>query len=264
MSVDAAIVDSFLRSRRERPKWVNVPDEYRPRTEEEGYRFQRAVYDRLDRAGVKRVGYKVGSTSAAGQKALGLREPVYAGIFESSRAPALTSELLSGLIAPSVECEIALDLKAPLDGSDPKLSIADVAAAVETCRIACEVVDNRYGEPLAVGIPTLLVDDFFHASFVLGEPTLSWRRLDFSSLAAFIRVNDNLHAGNSADVLNALESVLWLARKLAGNALRLETGEIILTGSIVTPTRVVFPVERLEVAVAGVGALNWSSESEKR
>jgi 2-keto-4-pentenoate hydratase len=255
MSGDADKVESFLRARAGGPAFMGVPPGHRPRTEADGYRLQSAIHAQLARTGVVRCGYKIGSISAAGQRAFGLSEPVYAGIFETTRFASLAEALRIPMVAPSVECEIAVRLQAPLDGANPALSLEQVGEAIELCQIACEVIDNRYGDPLSVGIPTLLVDDFFHLGFVLGPPVTDWRRLDLANLDAMIRVRDSVHRANSASVLNPLQATLWLARKLAAAGIILQPGEIVLTGSIVPPTAIPHNIDRLALAIEGLGAL---------
>ena len=84
-------VAAFVEARSARPVWPGVAERFRPATIANGYQLQRAVHQRLGSQGVKRVGYKVGSTSPAGQRLFGLSEPIYAGIFDSTRADDLAS-----------------------------------------------------------------------------------------------------------------------------------------------------------------------------
>lgn len=258
MSGDAGPVESFLRARAARPPFTGVPVAHRPGTEREGYRLQAAVHARLAQSGIARCGYKIGSTSPAGQRALGLSEPVYAGIFETTRFATLAEAVHAPMVAPSVECEVAVRMGTPLDGADPALSLERVAEAIELCQIASEVIDNRYGEPLSFGIPTLLADDFFHAGFVLGPPVTDWHRLDLGNLDAAICVRDTVYRANSSAVLSGLQATLWLARKLASFGLSLQPGEIVLTGSIVPPTAIPHNIDRLALSIEGLGALTVS------
>jgi 2-keto-4-pentenoate hydratase len=255
MSVSADVVASFLHTRTARPHWLAIPETHRPRTLEDGYRVQRAVHEALEGRGDKRVGYKVGSTSKPGQLAFGIDEPIYAGIFESSFAPSLAAALAAPLQSPSLECEIAFRLKAGIDGTRPALSREDVAQAVGSCHIACEIVDNRYGDPMAVGVPSLLADDFFHASFVLGDENPDWKKLDLANLDAMIEIDDTPVPGNSAHVMDGLTSLLWLARKLAQAGLALKAGDIIMSGSLVTPTPIKLPAKSVSLAIAGFNRL---------
>jgi 2-keto-4-pentenoate hydratase len=256
MNISTQAIASFLRSRADRPRWIPVPLELRPRNIDEGYRIQRAVHEAIERNGGRLVGYKVASISPAGQRSYGITEPLYAGMFTDNQAPDLATALSAPLISPSLECEIAFRLKSDIDGSNPHLSLQDLAEAVDSCHIACEVVDNRYGEPLAIGVPTLLADDFFHASFVLGEANPLWRGLDLTNLDAAIEIDGIVTQGISADVLDALSSLHWLVRALAGRGLSLSTGNIVMTGSIVTPMPISLPARSVSLSISGFDPLN--------
>jgi 2-keto-4-pentenoate hydratase len=244
-------VSAFVEARSTRPLWTGVPEHLRPATIDDGYRLQQAIYHRLARQGVARAGYKIGSTSAAGQRLFGLKEPIYAGIFDSSRAGTLATALSRPLVEPSLECEIALCLRADLDGADPGLSDAAIADAVGSCHIACEIIDNRYGDPLAAGVPSLLADDFFHAGFVIGEAKQDWRDLDLATLDATIEIDEMRATGNARDVLAAMKALRWLTGKLAKIGERLQAGEIVLTGSITAPTRINVPARSVALSING-------------
>src|ERR1700677_1276667 len=146
-------VQAFVDPRRIRPDWPNIPAQLRPATIEDGYRLQDAIHHRLNAAGDALVGWKVGSTSASGQRGFGLHEPVYAGLFASARSASLAEALSRPLTRPSLECEIAVVLRHDIDGANPALSISNITDAIGACHIACEIIDNRYGDPKAAGVP---------------------------------------------------------------------------------------------------------------
>ncbi|TCK28338.1 2-keto-4-pentenoate hydratase [Ancylobacter aquaticus] len=248
-------IDAFLRSRASRPHWHPVAAEFRPRDMGEGYRLQHRLHAALALQGVNLVGYKIGCTSTAGQRSFGLDEPVYAGIFDTTRATTLREALAIPLIAPMVECEIAFVMGVCLDGGSD-LSDEALAAAVATAHVACEVVDARYGVPPAdIGAPTLLADDFLHARFVLGPPMPEWRALPLGALSGAIEIDDATYAGSTAEVLSPFEALGWLVRKLTANGERLEAGATVLTGSLVVPTPIHLPARHVAIAVEGFGRL---------
>jgi 2-keto-4-pentenoate hydratase len=244
-------VAAFVEARSSPPLWTGVPNSVRPATIEDGYRLQRAIHHRLGTRGVSRVGYKIGSTSVAGQRVFGLSEPIYAGIFKTSRADTLAAALARPLAEPSLECEIAFRLCADIDGSDPGWSELAIADAVGSCHIACEIIDNRYGDPLSAGVPSLLADDFFHAGFVIGEAKQDWRECDLGTLEAAIEIDDVRVSGNARDVLAALKALRWLVQKLAAVGERLRVGETVLTGSITVPTRIKIPARAVALSIEG-------------
>jgi 2-keto-4-pentenoate hydratase len=242
---EAEAAQAFIEARRHRPAWPGVDLALRPRTIAEGYRLQDAIHRRLG----GRVGYKVGATSAAGQRVWGVAEPAYAGLFAADRSANLAEAFARPLRAPGLECEIALVLAADLSSDD--LSEAAVQKAIGGCAIACEIIDSRYDNPKEIGVPTLIADDFFQAGFVLGAANLNWRQQDLRQARASITVDGRKTEGAATDVLDAYASVTWLVRQLG----HLAAGEIVLTGAIVGPLPVTLPAREMEFAITGFAPL---------
>lgn len=241
-------IQAFVDARRQRPDWSGIAEALRPATIDDGYRLQAAIHDRIAAAGDRRVGWKVGATSAAGQRGFGLGEPVYAGLFAANRSASLAEALALRLTRPSLECEIAVVLQTGLDGSE---SLHVMQNAVATCHIACEIIDNRYGDPALVGVPGLIADDFFQAGFVLGPENTAWRDQDLAAADGFIEIDGQRRIGSARDILSAFDSLRWLAQALARNGQSLRAGEIVLTGTLVTPTPISLPVRAVTLGITG-------------
>jgi len=248
-------VQAFFDARDKRPGWPAIDARLRPTTLEEGYLLQNAVHARVSSAGDSRVGWKVGSTSAAGQRGFGLREPVYAGLFASNRSPNLADALTRQLARPSLECEIAVVLRHDIDGRDPALANAVIKDAIGACHIGCEIIDNRYGDPMEVGVPSLVADDFFQAGFVIGAENTAWKTQDLVTAAGFIEIDGERKTGSALDILSAFDSLQWLATALARNGLLLKAGEIVLTGTLVTPTPIALPATSVSLGITGFATM---------
>jgi 2-keto-4-pentenoate hydratase len=244
-------VQAFVQARGRRPDWPGIDPQLRPGTVEDAYRLQHAVHAQVAAAGNARVGWKVGSTSASGQRGFGLHEPVYAGLFAHDRSSSLAEGLRRPLTRPSVECEIAMILRRDIDGADPALSIAAITDAIAACHIACEIIDNRYGAPMDVGVPSLITDDFFQAGFVVGPENTAWRAQDLAAAEGFIDIDGNRRSGSARDVLSAFASLLWLAKALARGGHKLRAGDIVLTGTLVPPTPVTLPAQSVAIGITG-------------
>jgi 2-keto-4-pentenoate hydratase len=252
MSMQQESVQAFVQARGQRPGWADIAQRLRPATIEDGYRLQAAVHAQLVAGGDARVGWKVGSTSASGQRGFGLHEPVYAGLFASGRSASMAEALGRKLGRPSLECEIAVVLRDDIDGADPDLSDARVAGAIGACHMGCEIIDNRYGDPMAAGVPSLIADDFFQAGFVIGTENTGWRTQDLAVAEGFIDIDGQRGTGTVRDVLDVYESLKWLARALARcGGLTLRAGEIVLTGTLVTPTPVALPARAVSMGITG-------------
>lgn len=248
-------VSAFIAARAARPHWPGVPTELRPTTIAEGYRLQQAIHVRLATQGVRRLGYKIGSTSPVNQRPWGLQEPVYAGIFTDTQSATLKAALARPLLHPSLECEVAFQLGRDLDGADPALSAASILDAIAACHIACEIIDGRYEAPMTIGVPTLLADDFFQAGFVLGAAHPGWRSLDFGALEGGIEIDGVRTGGHARDTLDAITAMLWLARKLAESGTKLRAGEIVLTGSFTKPVPIALPARAVTLTITGFAPL---------
>lgn len=246
---------AFAAARAGRPHWPGVATGLRPSTLAEGYRLQEAIHTRIATQGIRRLGYKIGSTSPLNQRPWGLTEPVYAGIFTDTRFATLAEALASPLLHPSLECEVAFQLRRDINGADPTLSTAMIRDAIAACHIACEIIDGRYQAPMEIGVPTLLADDFFQAGFVLGAAHPDWRSMDFGALEGAIDIDGVRTSGKAADTLDALSAMLWLARKLAENGRTLHAGEIVLTGSFTKPVPIRLPARSVTLTITGFAPL---------
>jgi 2-keto-4-pentenoate hydratase len=151
---------------------------------------------------------------------------------------------------PSLECEIAMVLRRDIDAAE-----SDISDAIGTCHIACEIIDNRYGDPMAVGVPSLIADDFFQVGFVVGPENTEWRTQDLTTATGFIDIDGQRTTGSAQDVLNAFDSLRWLAKALARNGISLRAGEIVLTGTLVTPTPIALPAQAVSMGITGFQSL---------
>jgi 2-keto-4-pentenoate hydratase len=246
-------VQAFVQARARRPGWPGIDAGLRPATIADGYRLQDAVHKRVAAAGDARVGWKVGSTSASGQRGFGLQEPVYAGLFASGRSASLAEALSRPMTRPSLECEIAVLLRRDLAGAD--LSTAAIMDAIGACHIGCEIIDNRYGDPMAAGVPSLIADDFFQVGFVIGTENVEWRTQDLAAADGFIEIDGVRKTGSARDVLSAFDSLRWLAGALAHNGLLLQAGEVVLTGTLVSPMPVALPARAVSLGITGFEAM---------
>ncbi len=255
MAPQEASIAAFAAAHGQRPSWPGIDGSLRPASIEDAYRLQQAVHRRIAESGDARVGWKVGSTSAGSQKGFGLGEPVYAGLFASGRSATLREGLSRPLTRPSVECEIAVILRTGLDAGD--LSDERLKDAIGACHIACEIIDNRYGEPMALGVPSLIVDDFFQAGFVIGPENTAWRSQDLAAAEGFSEVGTQRIEGAARNGLSALASLRWLAGALARTDQSLRAGEIVLTGTLPPPVPVPLPAAPVRMGITGFPTLEF-------
>ena len=101
-----------------------------------------------------------------------------------------------------------------------------------------EIVENRYGDLVELGTPTLIADQVFHAGAVLGEPgSQSWRSSTSDSCAAACDRRPTTRAGCGADLMgHPMNCLAWLAGSSVAAAFGgLKAGQVIMLGSVTPP-----------------------------
>jgi 2-keto-4-pentenoate hydratase len=114
-----------------------------------------------------------------------------------------------------------------------------------------EIVENRYGTPpigdiKAVGTPTLIADQFYHAAAVLGEPAADWRTLDLVAIQGRAVVDGTeRNAGRGAELLgDPMRALAWLAGSDVAAAFGgLRVGQVVMLGSVTPPVWLTGPCE---------------------
>jgi 2-keto-4-pentenoate hydratase len=183
----------------------------------------------LEIRGERRVGFKLGFTSAAMRRQMNVPHPNYGRLLSSMELDGPLLDL-QALIHPRLEPEIALFVERDLDGEGVTLN--DVRGAVDWASAAVEIVDSRFsGYRFTPSENT--ADNSSAARFLLGrrvrletiEPRLTGVLLSRNGLP--------LGSGVGADALGGpLQALRWLCGRLAEQGRVLEGGSIVLTGGL--------------------------------
>ncbi len=217
-----------------------LPPGIAPTTETEGAAVQHALA-RLVNADPP-FGFKIGATGRRMQEYMGIDAPI-AGFMEGRNVYLSHADLrFADFIRPGVECEVAVRLAADLPPGP--CSQAQALAAVGDFVAGIEIVENRYGDVKALGSPTLLADQMYHAAAVIGgHGGIDWRGLDIGALRGRIRLDGGSADGSTADEgitsdllghpLNGL--ALLAASPLAAAFGGLKAGQVIMLGSVTPP-----------------------------
>jgi 2-keto-4-pentenoate hydratase len=214
-----------------------------------------AVQQRLaDERQARVVGHKIGLTSPAVQRQLGVDQPDFGLLFDDMDLSAYDVVPLAGLLQPKVEAEIAFVLGADLDTDD--LTPSRVRAAVEHAVPALEIVDSRIAG-WDITIADTIADNASSGLYVINEHGRPLEEVEPKNVTLKLTINSqqaSVGAGAAClgDPLNALE---WLARTAAHYGDPLRAGEVVLSGAL-GPMVGVIPGDEVSAEISGLGTVS--------
>jgi 2-keto-4-pentenoate hydratase len=211
--------------------------------------------------GRRLVGRKIGLTSAAVQKQLGVDQPDFGMLFHDMRATESETISFAALMQPKVEAEVALILKSPL--TLERHSVADISAATDHVVAAIEVVGSRIAN-WDIRLADTISDNASASHFVLGSHKMLLENVDLVHCRMQMRrAGELLSTGTGSDCLGSpLNAAVWLADTMAKLGRPLLTGDIVMTGAL-GPMAAVSPGDIVEVEVEGLGKVRAAFEKER-
>ncbi|KEF37504.1 4-oxalocrotonate decarboxylase [Schinkia azotoformans MEV2011] len=200
-------------------------------TFDEAYLVQEEIVRMKLAEGKKIVGPKMGLTSYAKMKQMGVDEPIYGYVFDYMLIDNGGQVKLSDVIHPKVEAEIAFVMGEDVEG--PGVTGAQVLAATEYVLPALEVIDSRY-ENFNFTFPDVVADNASTSRVVFGTALKKPDQFDLELVGTTITINGEIkELGAGAAVLgHPANSVAMLANMLARKGEKVKKGDIILTGGI--------------------------------
>lgn len=209
-------------------------------TMDDAYAIQSAIARAKAAQGQRVIGWKIGLTSKAMQAALNIDIPDSGILFDDMRFDDGATVPKGRFIQPRIEAEIAFVMKSSLAGSH--VTRDDVIAATDFVAPSLEILDTRIQrrDPVtgkARIIYDTISDNAANAGVVLGPQRHAIDAHDLRWVGAIISRNGAVEeTGLGAGVLNdPVESVVWLARRMAQYGQAIEAGHIILSGSFIRP-----------------------------
>jgi 2-keto-4-pentenoate hydratase len=200
-------------------------------TVEEAYQVQLFTIQGKVEAGQKVVGKKIGLTSLAMQKLLGVDQPDYGHLLDGMVVENGGEISRDRVLQPKVEAEIAFILKKDLVG--PKVTATDVLLATDYVVPALEIVDSRITD-WKIKLQDTVADNASSGLYVLGGKPLSVDQLDLAQVGVILYKNGEImNTGVGAAALgHPANCVAWLANKLSEFRITLKAGEVILSGAL--------------------------------
>lgn len=218
------------------------------------YQVQIAITRRRLDAGARLVGRKIGLTSAAVQKQLGVDSPDFGALFADMAASDGEEIAWTRLMQPKAEAEIALVLKSDL--THDKHTVADLIRATAFALPAIEVVGSRIAN-WDIRLTDTVADNASSGVFVLGSRPVALSQLDLVNCAMVMeRRGEQVSVGAGAACLgNPLNAALWLADTLVRLGTPLRAGDILMTGAL-GPMVAVHPGDVLTARIEGLGTVS--------
>lgn len=219
-------------------------------TLEDAYRIQRASMARRAARGDGVVGMKMGLTSVAKMKQVGVHEPIYGHLTLQMKRSSGDALWASEQIHPRIEPEIAFILGDELRGP---ITAVEALEAVEWVVAALEVIDSRY-EDFKFTLPDVVADNASSTAFYLGEERRDPHELELGNLGMVMSQNGVVvETGSSAAILDhPARALAALANMLAAVDEVVPAGAIVLAGAA-TAARHVKAGDVVTVEVDGLG-----------
>jgi 2-keto-4-pentenoate hydratase len=197
------------------------------------YEVQEILTARRLGAGQKIVGRKIGLTSPAVQRQLGVDQPDFGVLFDDMAVADGGVVDTSTLIQPKAEAEVAFVLGADLDGDPDGITLERVVAAVDVAVGAIEIVDSRNAD-WDITITDTVADNASSAMYVLGTEQVALSTFRPADVTMTLTKNgEPVSAGNGEACLgDPLNALLWLARTVAAYGSPLRAGEVVLSGAL--------------------------------
>lgn len=205
-------------------------------------------------SGARIVGRKIGLTSLAVQKQLGVDQPDYGALLN-------TMEVMNGgevpwaeLMQPKIEAEIALVLGKDLDMPAP--GAADILSAIDFAVASLEIVGSRI-ENWDIRITDTIADNASASHFVLGHRPVRLADFDITGCKMTLEKNgEKTSEGTGSACLGSpVNAALWLAKTMAALGHPLRAGDVVLTGAL-GPMTAVEPGDVVSAAIEGLGLVS--------
>jgi 2-keto-4-pentenoate hydratase len=202
------------------------------------YAVQQGLVQARIAAGATVVGRKIGATSEAVQRQLGVDQPDFGYLLDEMDVSDAARDggdpiSMSTLLQPRVEAEVAFRLGRDIDVPEAEITLDFVRAAVEVALPALEIVDSRIAE-WQIGFTDTVADCASSALFVVGTDERPLSELEPREVEMSLSINGEVRsAGNGAACLgDPLEALRWLAVQAARFGDPLRAGHLVLSGAL--------------------------------
>lgn len=197
----------------------------------QGYEIQQALVGLLEDDGDRVIGHKVGATSLAMQRLIGLDSPDYGPVLESTLYRDGEPVSTSRFISPKLEAEISFVLGSRLVG--PGVTYEEARQSVLGLKASIEIVDSRIAQ-WRIRLADTIADLASNGAIVLSDDLVEPDGIDIRAIRMVLTKDGReVASGMGADALGDPVAVLvWLSNTLGDNGVPLEAGHIVMTGAL--------------------------------
>ncbi|MGO4956934.1 2-keto-4-pentenoate hydratase [Luteococcus sp. Sow4_B9] len=223
---------------------------------EAAYAVQEQITAHRLEAGAKIIGRKIGLTSVAVQKQLGVDQPDFGVLLDDMVYEQGAVIPADAFMQPKIEGEVAFVLGKDL--AEGELDMAQIREAVAEVRAALEICDSRI-ENWDISFGDTVADNASAGAYVLGDTVLTLDEVEPREVSMTMTVTgqeDSVGTGEAClgDPLIALQ---WLAVKSRELGNPLKAGQVILSGAL-GPMRPVAPGGQVNATISKLGDVSVS------
>lgn len=225
------ITDILFHAEKNRVAIKKFVDQYPELTIDVAYTVQEKLIERkCQEEGTNIAGWKLGLTSKAKQRMMGVHEPSYGVLLENMALDIDESASVAPFIHAKIEPEIAFVMKKDLDG--PVVTVADVLDATDYVAAAMEIIDSRY-ENFNFTLPDVIADNSSSSRYFVGKPQ-QLASIDLERMGCVFKKGDQVIATTTAGSVmgNPARAIAWMANKLLARGQMVRAGEVILSGAL--------------------------------
>lgn len=199
------------------------------------------------------IGCKIGLTSVAVQRQLGVNQPDFGMLFDDMCYGDGQPIPASILTQPKIEAEIAFVIGSDIDQENP--TQIDVLNSIAYALPALEIVGSRIAN-WNISITDTIADNASSSAFVLGGTPVQLDNLDLRLCGMVMeRKGEPVSVGAGAACLgHPINAVTWLAQTMTRLGHPLRAGTIVLSGAL-GPMVAVSPGDAIEARINGIGSV---------
>ncbi len=220
---------------------------------EDAYQVQQINVQKRIANGEITVGKKIGLTSFAVQEQLGVDQPDFGILFNTTEVADNGTLSYEELMQPKAEAEIAFVMAKDLD---EYITLEKLVDAIDYACASIEIVGSRV-ENWNIRITDTIADNASASHFVMGKTQVKLDQIDLINCKMEMTKNGKVASTGvgKACMDNPLNAALWLAKVMAERGTPLKAGEILLSGALGTMV-VIEKGDKFTAEIEGLGSVS--------